>query len=295
MILVIGDQDDVVITHITSLLRDSGIAHAELDTAIVGTGSLRPNPNSAPPEWRVVGGDCRGKRPVKAVFVRRGRAATPNRLVASRRLWAKIDRMLVSAGCLVINRPSGVSGNYAKVHQLKQLASAGFTVPETLVTSMPRTAMQFIVQHGGRVLVKGISSVKTLPQAVGPEHLASLGQLLRCPAQFQEIVVGREWRVTVVGQRCIASTALPGGGYRHSDGEAVLPRGVADRCRTFLDGQGLVLGGFDMSETRESEFICFEMNPNPLVTHYDMLDAAIGRALCDELCSARPDGSGILA
>lgn len=297
MILVVGDRADPVIERVHGVLQGLGCDTVHLDAGQASQYSvlqLHDGPSRGR-GWRIVGGECRGERKVGAVFIRSGPAGRTGRRSAAL-FRAQLDRMLMLTTCRVVNRPSVAAGNYAKCHQLIQLGRAGFVVPRTLVTAIPRTALEFIVEHGGRVLVKGLSSVKTIPEVVGPPHLRRLGQLEHCPAQFQEIIHGVDVRLTVVGARAIASVTDQAGAVRSVDACEMLASDWVQRCIDFTQLQGLVVSGFDLRLPRHGQPCVFEMNPNPLVSHYETAEQPlISHAICDELLASAPACSDILA
>ncbi len=177
--------------------------------------------------------------------------------------------MLSSSRCCVINRPSRAGGNYSKPLQLLQLAHAGFLTPRTLITSIPIEAKRFIVDVRGCAIFKGISSVKTLPQAMRPDDIDRLDLLDRCPTQFQEGISGQDVRVTVVGRRAVVTRIVNGvSDFRSSDSMS-LPRVEVERCVRFARQQGLVVAGFDLRQTADGRVYAFEMNPYPLFTHFE--------------------------
>jgi glutathione synthase/RimK-type ligase-like ATP-grasp enzyme len=296
MILVIGDPADPVIGRVDALLREGGSEVALLDASTASKYRLRGVPAAAGEvqRWKIEGGECRGDRAVHAVFVRRGPLAShAHRSPAS--LGVLVDRMLLRTSCKVINRPSKATGNYAKVHQLLELGAAGFTVPSTQVTAIPRAALEFVVAHRGRVLVKGLSSIKTVPQAVGPHHLRALEQIESCPVLLQEIVDGTDVRLTVVGRQAIASVARPDGEMKVTHGVEVLSPDLVQRCIEFTHRSGLGLSGFDFRVDPGGLVVVLEMNTNPLFTHYeDAQDPVISRALRAELLATDPKSGDIL-
>jgi hypothetical protein len=296
VILVIGEPTDPVVRRVAELLQTRGAALARLDAGQAASYTLHGSSGDARAgrPWRLVGGGCRGDRAVQAVFVRRG-ALSRGARGASAQLVARVDSMLLHTGCTVINRPSMTAGNYAKVHQLHALAAAGFSVPRTLVTSVAEAALRFIATHQGRVLVKGLSSIKSIPTAVGPDHLQRLHELALCPVQLQEIIDGVDVRLTVIGHRISTIVTSPDGAIRPTDAASHLSPALLNRCIQFTTHAGLILSGFDVRlDPRGGEWV-LEMNTNPLVTHYESaINPTISNSLCDELLASRSESSDIL-
>jgi hypothetical protein len=296
MILLIGERNDPVIASLSTVLDGGGICYALLDATTATPDDLHTPPAGKLAPWRIFGNGCQGNRAVSAVFVRLARSIPLERVALAPRLWRKISRMLMAAHFPVMNRPEFGAGNYAKAHQLQQLAKAGLVVPQTVVTSLPHTALQFVIDHAGEVLTKGLCNAKTAPRVVGPEHLARIQSIRGCPVQLQEIVRGRELRLTVIGDRAISSVAKPGGGYRSTHAAEDLPSAVIQRCLAFVEAQGLLLGGFDLCTTNEDVVYCFEMNDYPQIAHYDDPQAPmLARAVVECLSAAGVATGEVLA
>lgn len=290
MILVVGRREDAVLGRQRELLAAAGAPLLFVDER--QPHGLRRSRSPRRPGWCVVGGEAQGQRPVDAVLIRRGPYGEAGRGAVAA-FGRALDVLLLAAPCRVVNRPSASACNYSKPQQLLRLGQAGFAVPRTLVTASPDAARAFIVELEGRVLVKGLSSVRTRPEALGPEHLPLLDGVRQRPAQFQEIVEGREFRVTVLAGRAWATPVLPEPGLP-LDAAAVLPAAVVQRCLRFVADEGLVLGGFDLIVDARGTCWCLELNPNPLITHYeDARDPLLSRALRDHLL-ASPAGCSAL-
>ena len=296
MILVVGDIADPVIARVTTLLQRQRLEFALLDEAtpegiaIEAAGLPRRRTG-----WRIRGGGCVGERPVTAVLIRRGPvdAARPTPRLA---LSARVDAILLATACCVANRPSSATSNYSKPFQLMALAAAGFRVPATMVTSVTDAALQFIARQRGNVVFKGLSSVKTVPQLLQPHHLARLKSVARCPAQFQEQIVGADWRITVIGKVAFASATREAKLVAVDKAEETFPRAFIDRCVQFTRAQGLVISGIDLRLTPQGEVVVFEMNPFPLVTHYEREeDPVISTELCRFLSGPQRTRSDMLA
>ena len=295
MILVIGSAADPVLARATALLRKQGSDFALLDestsTVSVGATAL-PNGGGG---WRIRGGGYSGDRLVTAVFIRRGPIQATRR-APQLLLSASIDAMLLGTRCQVVNRPSSATSNYSKPFQLIALAVAGFRVPKTLVTSVESAATQFIGRQRGQVIFKGLSSVKTVPQLFQQHHLARLKSLSRCPVQFQERISGADWRVTVVGKVAFASETRAATLVSIGNAGGTFSRAFVDRCIQFTQAQGLVVSGIDVRLSPEGEAVVFEMNPFPLITHYEREeDPVISKELCRFLSGHRRARSDILA
>lgn len=273
MILVVGDPSDPVIERVISELGRQGVLFAFIDETAAPRYKIELCDREGRWRWRILGGDCVGRRAVGAIFVRH--ALRPAKTVfakALRALCRRIDSLLSSTTCRVVNRPSCAFTNYSKPYQLRQLAEAGFLIPRTLVTNIPKEALRFIASLHGRVLFKGISSLKTAPQLVTRQHVERLSLLQRCPTQFQEFISGADVRVTVVGESAEAVGIVAGLPRHDFNANALLGPDVLERCTRFTVEQGLVMSGMDLRVTEDGRAYAFELNPYPLFTHYEPPD-----------------------
>jgi hypothetical protein len=192
----------------------------------------------------------------------------------------------------VVNRPEAMGGNGSKPFQSAQIRAAGFTTPETLITTDAAEAMAFWERHGV-VVYKSISAVRSIVARLGDEHRARFDDLRWCPTQFQAYVPGRDVRVHVVGECLFASEiASDVDDYRYANrlgGTTIirattLPTDGADRCRDLVAGLGLLVAGVDLRQTPDGAWCCFEVNPSPGYTYYqERTDQPIAEAIADLL------------
>jgi glutathione synthase/RimK-type ligase-like ATP-grasp enzyme len=194
---------------------------------------------------------------------------------------------------LVLNRIAAMASNSSKPYQLAMVRSLGFSVPPTLVTTDPEAARVFLDDHGD-CIYKSISDVRSVVSRVTPEHRARLDAITGCPTQFQAYVPGTDIRVHVVGDRVfpceVSSDAVD---YRYPGERKVtrrpttLPDDIAQRCVTGAHGMGLPLAGIDLRLTPDGEWYCFEVNPSPAFSFFD-LDGGIARAVATLLRTGGP-------
>jgi hypothetical protein len=271
VILVMGNPEDPVVARVTAGLARVEAPFVIVDERMGSTYEIVVSADERAARWRIRGGECVGQRAVGAIFVRHeDEARDRDAAEALRTLRLRLDRLLLSTRCTVINRPTSATANYSKPYQLGQMAVAGFRVPRTLTTNVRASALGFINDLGGRVVFKGVSNLKTVPQVLRPEHLGQLSRLETCPSQFQEFIGGDDFRVTVVGSTSIV-TRIVGGepdlGPCRAD--ALLPLDLINRCIRFTATQGLVMSGIDVRLTPDGTAYAFELNPYPLFTYYE--------------------------
>ena len=190
---------------------------------------------------------------------------------------AGIDQLMLSiaeiapAQVAVVNRPSAMASNDSKPAQLAQLEDIGFLVPDTIVTNDRRVAEDFWARHGA-VVYKSTSGIRSIANTVTTADRKRLDRLATCPTQFQEFILGVDYRVHVVGDEVFAtqivSTATD---YRYAASQAAhramaavhLPAEVADRCHHATRELGLLLAGIDLRQTPDGDWYCFEVNTAP--------------------------------
>lgn len=192
----------------------------------------------------------------------------------------------------VLNRPDAMASNSSKPYQYAQIRSVGFAVPDTLITTSPDAAGEFIAQHGS-VIYKSVSGVRSIVGELREHDSARLSPIRWCPTQLQERIGGVDVRVHVVGDElfaCEVSSEAVDYRYAHLAGLSVqltsfqLPDECAERCFALSRATRLPLAGIDLRRTDEGEWYCFEINPSPGFTYYQNatgapIDAAIARLL----------------
>jgi glutathione synthase/RimK-type ligase-like ATP-grasp enzyme len=177
---------------------------------------------------------------------------------------------------------------------MEQIRRAGFSVPDTLVTTDPGAAADFCDKHGD-VIYKSVSGVRSVVSRVTPERRAALPAVSACPTQFQRYVPGVDYRVHVVdGDLFVCELSSGADDYRYAERqgkelrrrEAVVPSDCAARCLSLASNLGLRVAGIDLRRTPEGEWFCFEVNPSPGFNFFD-IDGRIAKRLAKFLASAR--------
>jgi glutathione synthase/RimK-type ligase-like ATP-grasp enzyme len=203
---------------------------------------------------------------------------------------------------LVVNPPSAMATNDSKPNQARLIKEAGFSIPETLVTTDEEAVRDFAATHG-EIVYKSISSVRSIVRRFTEENSARLKFLRWCPTQFQEYIEGDDFRVHVVGDDLFAcqikSTADD---YRYGGGAGSvelracdLERALADRCRLLARSLGLVVAGIDLRLDPKKGWRCFEVNPSPAFGYFQHatghhIDEAIASLLTKK--QAAEEGGG---
>jgi hypothetical protein len=193
----------------------------------------------------------------------------------------------------VVNRAAAMASNGSKPYQAQLIRSAGFDVPETLVTNNPDLVREFVAGHG-RVVYKSISGARSIVQEVDDDALARLGDVRWCPVQFQAYVEGVDVRVHVVGRRVFCTrVASDAADYRYAGVRGGVParleatrlaEAVEARCVELTARLGLRFSGIDLRITPDERVVCFEVNPCPAYTYYEgHTGQPIARAVADYL------------
>jgi D-alanine-D-alanine ligase-like ATP-grasp enzyme len=135
-------------------------------------------------------------------------------------------------------------------------------------------------------------------QTFEDEDLARLDNIRWCPTQFQEFVPGTNMRVHVIGEEVLATAILSDvdvTDYRYARQqtgesaelvEAKLSDEWAARCLALSKLLDLPFCGIDLKITPEGEVFCFEVNPSPAFSYYELntgqpISAALARLLAD--------------
>jgi glutathione synthase/RimK-type ligase-like ATP-grasp enzyme len=184
----------------------------------------------------------------------------------------------------IINRPSAEGSNHSKLYQALRIADGGFLTPESLVTNARDRALTFLADHR-RVIYKSMSSVRSIVRELSAHDLdnADLG-----PVLLQRLIVGRQIRVHVVGERCFACLIeCEDIDYRYAPNRLIacsIPDDVAQRCVTLTRSLGLRLAGLDLIEAPSGDWYCLEVNTNPGFSYYDTTgEGSVAQAVAEVL------------
>jgi hypothetical protein len=190
-----------------------------------------------------------------------------------------LTRWMEIAPLLMVNRCAPMATNSSKPYQAQLIREQGFLVPETLITNEPELVREFCACHG-RVIFKSISAARSIVQTVGQEDLERLDRIRWCPTQFQAFVDGTNLRVHVIGGEVFATAiTTEATDYRYASRqagepaelrEAELCEELAAQCVNLARALGLVFAGIDLKVTPEGEVYCFEVNPCPAFSYYEM-------------------------
>jgi len=180
---------------------------------------------------------------------------------------------------LVVNRPAAQSSNRVKPYQARLIRACGFAIPQTLVTNDASAVHRFLARHG-RVVFKLAFSMRSIVQTLDSAALQRLDLLAHCPVQFQAQVPGYDVRVNIVGCAAFATRADSDAVDYHYGGGSTrltpytLPDTVAERCVALAGALDLPLCGIDLKRTPDGAWVCFEVNPQPAFSWFDVAAGA---------------------
>jgi glutathione synthase/RimK-type ligase-like ATP-grasp enzyme len=177
------------------------------------------------------------------------------------------------ASMRVANRPSAMSSNTSKPYQAALVRACGWSVPDTLVSNDP-VAVRAFLDHHGRVVYKSTSGIRSIVDELTVDRLADLEKVRRLPTQFQQLLVGTNVRVHVIGDEVHAvEVESPTIDYRYSAGASMRPTTLTDRvrdaCLRLSRELGLPLAGIDLLRDQDGRWWCFEVNPSPAYSCFE--------------------------
>ena len=231
-------------------------------------------------------------------YRRQGRPELPPDLTADDQAFAlreweqTLDGIVLSLDAKFVN-PVGAQRAAVKPRQLVVASRHGLRVPETLITSSPSAAIEFIDVHSGRVVHKTMSAPRHLFaatqrwQAGDERFLANLGI---APVMFQEEISGAcEIRATIVGDDVFAARIETDANTVDSrlrpdapcDAWA-LPDQVCEAALRTMRSLGLVFGTMDLKIDDNGEYVFFEINPQGQFLYIEILT---GLPISDALAS----------
>jgi RimK-like ATP-grasp domain len=180
-----------------------------------------------------------------------------------------------SLGCFWMNHPLAEEESLRKIRQLQVAREVGLAIPETLITSDPTQAREFVEHHGtGNVVRKAFRNIAEAPRQtliVAEPELAYIDSVRYAPVIFQRYVsVALDLRVTVVENDVFAAAIRSEPAY-HADyrlGLASadvtahdLPDEITTRLLDLMRALRIGFGAIDMRLTPDGEYVFLEVNP----------------------------------
>jgi glutathione synthase/RimK-type ligase-like ATP-grasp enzyme len=293
VILVWGPPDDPPVERVIAALEDRSADFVHLDDSDLGALQYDVMLAAQPSGWielarRRVALDC-----LRGMYLRPRDPTHGVAAVASSALLA----VAASLPAAVVNRPAAGASNLSKPFQLGLIAAAGFDVPETLVTTDPVAARDFLETHG-RLVYKSTSGVRSIVGALGGDQAKRLDAVRTGPVQLQRWIDGLDVRVHVVGDQWF-TTAIESEAddYRYAARQGIpvamapyeIGTELGDRLVALTQQMGLLVSGVDLRLTRDGAWYCLEVNPSPGFTYFqDGTGQPIAEAIADLLIRGVP-------
>lgn len=273
MILLLGQGSDPPLRAVTGELERMGADYVCADAQLDVVMDWRPDSEAV----LAVSDRVVPLADVKSAYLRPWRIAAKGE--GERQALALLLAWADDSAACVVNRPSASLPNHSKPMQTQSIARFGFLVPETLITTDPATAREFVRRHG-EVVYKSISGVRSIVRRLTNDRLDELEQVRHCPTQFQRYIPGEDLRVHVIGESAVAvRIASNRDDYRYAarDGgsieaaEVALEPGAVESLIRMVRQMGLLVAGVDLRRTLSGELYCLEVNPSPAFTYYEQL------------------------
>ena len=301
MILCLGLAADRTFVHTLRALARSRARFAVVDLAHLALGgSLDARPGAAVLRLGL-GGVEHALDACESVYARvldiAARAPTPQLRERSAALSIALAEALAASATPVLNPPRAAAFAFSKLAHGPELArERGWAFPRSCLTSEPEEARAFLASCPAGAIFKGASAAKTWVTVYDAErHAERLRELPAGPALFQELIVGPDVRVHVVGERVfcerIESSAVD---YRHGGRNAFAaiepPAAIAEPGRALAAELSLPFLALDFKLERASgRWVFLELNTAPAYEGYDVrAGGAISAALADWLRSPPP-------
>lgn len=172
----------------------------------------------------------------------------------------------------IVNRISKAYSNCSKPYQMDIIKNFGFEVPDTIITTSPEYAKEFLRKHE-RIIYKSISSCRSIVSCLTMKDIERLNDVVWCPTQFQNYVEGVDYRVHVLGEKIFTTKIISSASdFRYAkDTQLInykLPVEVAESCFKLTKHLGLHFSGIDLRCSSDNQWYCFEVNPSPGYTYF---------------------------
>jgi glutathione synthase/RimK-type ligase-like ATP-grasp enzyme len=288
VILIWGPSDDPPVERMVAILQGRGVDLVHVDERMLATLRYDVTLGATPTGWIETRDRTVRVDEMTGIYVRPGEVLPGVATTASTALLG----IASCARAVVVNRPSAGRSNWSKPFQLRLIAAAGFTVPDTLVTTDPAAARAFLAEHK-RVVYKSVSGIRSIVATLDSADADRLNDVATGPVQFQRWIDGCDVRVHVVGDRWFATAVdseVDDYRYASRDGADVamapieIPSELGKRLVGLTQRMGLLVSGIDLRVSENDEWFCLEVNPSPGFTFYeDATGQPVAEAIADLL------------
>ena len=212
-ILILSSADDWHALAIQAILRKRGADADILDTAKFPTELTLTHWGDAMTEIEFGG---RRLSDYHAIWNRRAYRPkvaeeftdSEEKAFATREAFEALWGAIYASGLPIYNLPEAERRASFKADQLRLAHEIGLPIPQTLITNSPDAARAFYEEQNRRVIYKAFTGTTWRMMDTRPLEAADLGDLWRVrysPLIFQQLLdLGREYRVSVVEERCFA-------------------------------------------------------------------------------------------
>ncbi len=211
-------------------------------------------------------------------------AADPELAAKAWRFETDLNLVLEHHPGKIINRVSRSVSNASKPYQAELIRKAGFQTPETIITSSPEFAIEFLKKHE-KIIYKSISSFRSIVSCLTDKDIDRLKEITWCPVQFQKFIAGCDFRVHVLGEKIFTTKITSDeSDYRYSKYTSLtdfnLGIELEEKCYRLTKELGLHFSGIDLRLDEDGQWYCFEVNPSPGYTYFS---DATGQKITEEL------------
>ena len=209
------------------------------------------------------------------------------RIVCFNTIFEYIDAM-------VVNKNSSQFSNSSKLYQSYIIKQYGFNIPESIVSNDINAVKKFIEKHKkDAIIYKSASSERSKVQKLTKEDYKNIEFIKYCPHLFQKCIEGKDIRVHALatGETFACEINTQTSDYRYDKERNIeiieLPEKIKQACVKMTVDMGLFLSGIDLRKTADDEYYCFEVNPSPAFTWYEMQTGLpITNAVADMMINA---------
>lgn len=220
-------------------------------------------------------------RDINAIYTRLGVCGLNKKLPKAVKNQIEIERQICTnmmfehIDAMVINRTKSQFFNSSKLFQSFIIKNYGFRIPDSIVSNNPNEVRAFIDVHK-EIIYKSASSERSKVQKIMPSDIEKLDLLRSCPHLFQQHIDGCDIRVHALatGEVFACEIKSETSDYRYDSKRNIniinLPDKIKKACIKMTLDMGLYLSGIDLRRTKDGNYYCFEVNPSPAFTWYEM-------------------------
>lgn len=208
---------------------------------------------------------------------------TDARSLASNEAEFTLRGLLSELECLWISDPQAIDRASSKMYQLNNARILGLEIPDTLITTNPEEARDFIT-HRKEVIAKPLSKIRISAEngirrtifthIVREDDLERIDQVALSPTLFQERIPKRaDIRVTIVGSKVFPTELIVPDPETNVDWRIHPLRDIVHRVHQIPDDLshtlllltkrlGLNFAAIDLIATLDGRYIFLELNAN---------------------------------